>query len=302
MNLQSSYVPAGKLTNHEPMSKHTSWRVGGTADRYYQPRDTEDLAAFISQLPATEKITWIGLGSNLLVRDGGIRGTVIATSGVLVDCELVDDQVIRAGSGVPCAKVSKLAAKSGLGGIEFFAGIPGVVGGALAMNAGAFGGETWSLVKQVETLDRQGQRHIRQPQEYDLGYRHVSGPADEWFIAAWFLLDVDESGQGSERIKKLLAKRNNSQPMGQASCGSVFRNPENDYAARLIDSCGLKGRRIGAAEVSTKHANFIINTGQAQAADIEALISMVHDTVEEKTGISLIAEVRIIGENMEVAA
>jgi len=286
----------GVLTEHEPMSRHTSWRVGGTADRFYQPADIEDLVLLLQQLPDDEPVTWVGLGSNLLVRDGGIRGTVIATSGMLNEMEQIDAQDIRVEAGVACAKVARFSVRCGLRGGEFLAGIPGTMGGALAMNAGAFGNETWECVESVETLDKKGGRHLRTTDEYRVDYRQVSGPEDEWFVAARLKFLPGDSEAGSKRIKQLLAQRGETQPTQQASCGSVFRNPPDDHAARLIEACGLKGTCVGGACVSDKHANFIVNMGNAKAADIEALINKVSDTVQRERGIQLVPEVHMFGE------
>jgi UDP-N-acetylmuramate dehydrogenase len=286
----------GNLLLDEPMSKHTSWRIGGPADRYYQPADIDDLALFLAQLPEKEPVYWLGLGSNLLVRDGGIRGTVIATSGVVNGLEQLDEHTVRVEAGVACAKVARFCARAGLAGAEFLAGIPGTMGGALAMNAGAFGGETWDVVKEVETLDRQGQRHLRRPEDFEISYRHVTGTQDEWFVAAH--LQLDKNGKPDElqaEIKSLLAKRGDSQPTSLPNAGSVFRNPEGDYAARLIEACGLKGKCEGAACVSDKHANFIINTGGAKACEVESLIERIAQTVTEKQGVELQREVHIMG-------
>jgi UDP-N-acetylmuramate dehydrogenase len=285
----------GELCRDEPMSRHTSWRVGGPARTYYRPADLEDLAVFLSGLPADEDVVWLGLGSNLLVRDGGIPGTAIATFGVLGELSLLDETVLRAEAGVACAKVARFSANHGLVGGEFLAGIPGSVGGALAMNAGAFGGETWDYIRAVETIDRAGIRRVRDPDEFQVGYRQVKGPPGEWFIAARFEFQRGNTAAALERIRALLAQRGATQPTRQPSCGSVFRNPPGDYAARLIEASGLKGSCIGAACVSDKHANFIVNTGGARAADIEALIAHVRDEVERVHGVSLQTEVRIVG-------
>jgi UDP-N-acetylmuramate dehydrogenase len=286
----------GTLLRDEPMSKHTSWRIGGPADRYYQPADLDDLAQFLAQLPEDEPVFWLGLGSNLLVRDGGIRGTVIATSGVVNGLERIDEHTVRAEAGVSCAKVARFCARAGLVGAEFLAGIPGTMGGALAMNAGAFGGETWEIVSAVETLDSRGQRQRRTRSDYQIGYRSVSGPAGEWFVAAELSLQPGETEAGQARIKELLAKRGATQPTQQPNAGSVFRNPEGDFAARLIEACGLKGACEGAACVSEKHANFIVNTGGATAAQVEALIERVAATVQAQQGVQLQREVHIVGE------
>ncbi|MDT8382955.1 MAG: UDP-N-acetylmuramate dehydrogenase [Gammaproteobacteria bacterium] len=289
----------GNLLLDEPMSKHTSWRIGGPADRYYQPADIEDLAQFLAQLPATEPVFWLGLGSNLLVRDAGIRGTVIATSGVVNGLSQLDETTVRAEAGVACAKVARFCARAGLSGSAFLAGIPGTMGGALAMNAGAFGGETWDVVAAVETVDRHGRLHRRTPNEFEIAYRHVRGPQGEWFIAAELQL---EGGGNSDlllaEIKALLSKRSDTQPTQLPNAGSVFRNPEADYAARLIEACGLKGICEGAACVSDKHANFIINTGGATAHDVETLIERITHTVAEKMSVQLQREVHIVGEGV----
>jgi UDP-N-acetylmuramate dehydrogenase len=285
----------GVLRENEPLSRHTSWRVGGPADRYYVPASIEDLSLFVAGLPAGEPVYWVGLGSNLLVRDGGVRGTVIGTHGVLSGLERRPDGTVVAEAGVPCAKLARQCVRWGLGQAEFFAGIPGTVGGALAMNAGAFGGETWRHVSSVQTMDRCGIVHHRGREQYEVGYRSVRGPADEWFLAANLSFETDSAASSAD-IKALLARRKASQPIGLPSCGSVFRNPPGDHAARLIETAGLKGRRIGGAEVSPKHANFIINTGGATAADIEQLIDLVRKTVLEVHGVRLQPEVRILGE------
>jgi UDP-N-acetylmuramate dehydrogenase len=297
MAARRNEVVRGVLLENEPMARHTTWRVGGPAARYYQPADIDDLAQFLARLPANEPLFWVGLGSNLLVRDGGICGTVIATAGLLNGIEQLNALTVRAEAGVPCAKVARFCARLSLTGAEFLAGIPGTLGGALAMNAGAFGGETWKLVRTVETLDRGGQRHERTANDYRVGYREVEGPADEWFVAATLQLQLGDSELATARIRALLDQRAASQPTQQPNAGSVFRNPPGDYAARLIESCGLKGYCIGGACVSEKHANFIVNTGSATAADIEALIERVAATVQQQCRIGLVREIHIVGEH-----
>lgn len=286
----------GELLLDEPLSRYTSWRVGGPARRFYRPADSADLIAFLRQLDPEEPLLWIGLGSNLLVRDGGFAGTVIATQGRLVEMGRDGDCGIRAEAGVACAKLARFAARAGLVGLEFFAGIPGTLGGALAMNAGAFGGETWRRVLSVETIDRRGEVRQRLPQEFGIGYREVWSPAGEWFLSARLGLARGDTGAAQAEIRRLLDQRAITQPTGEPSCGSVFRNPEGTHAARLIQAAGLKGERIGGAQVSEKHANFIINTGGASAAEIEALLLLVQAAVEAASGIRLEPEVRIVGE------
>ena len=292
-------VSRGQLLLDEPMSRHTSWRVGGPADRVYIPADLADLAAFVKTLRVDEPLYWVGLGSNLLVRDGGVRGTVILTSGALNELTTNADGVMRAEAGVACAKAARFSVNHGYVGAEFLAGIPGTIGGALAMNAGAFGGETWNIVQAVETLDRRGVIRTRTPADYRVTYRHVDGPDNEWFIAGHFKLAKGEASKAKTLIKSLLAKRGATQPTQLPNAGSVFKNPPNDHAARLIESCGLKGTREGNACVSDLHANFIVNLGGASAADIERLILRVQSVVEKQKGVRLEAEVRVIGESNE---
>ncbi len=298
MNSLRSQNLQGVLHKNESMARHTSWRVGGLVKQFYIPADVDDLAGFLCQLSANEPIIWLGLGSNLLVRDGGINGTVISTSGLLNGLECSDDAEVRAEAGVPCAKVARFCGQRNLVGAEFFAGIPGTVGGALAMNAGAFGGETWQWVTSVETISRDGVRRQRRPGEYTISYRSVSGPADEWFVAAHFKLPNGDGPASLARIKALLEKRNQTQPTGCPTCGSVFRNPPGQFAGQLIEQCGLKGFSIGGASIAEKHANFIVNTGDASAAEIEALIKYVMTEVEKQCGVSLVPEVRIVGEDL----
>ena len=287
----------GRVLRDEPMSRHTSWRVGGPADRYFEPADMKDLASFLAGLPAGEPLLWIGLGSNLLVRDGGVRGTVINTSG-LSELEWVEDGRLRAEAGVPCAKVARSSARAGYTGAEFLCGIPGSMGGALAMNAGAFGGETWAIVERAETIDRIGNLRMRERNEFGIGYREVRMPAaEEWFVAAVLAVRPDPQRGGEARIRNLLARRSATQPTGQPSCGSVFRNPPADHAGRLIEAAGLKGRRVGGAFVSEKHANFIITEDGARACDVESLIDLVQREVEGRNGVRLLPEVRIVGEH-----
>lgn len=286
----------GELRLQEPMARHTTWRVGGPADRFYRPADREDLIAFLRSLPEDEPVFWCGLGSNLLVRDGGVRGTVIFLQGGVDELRRLDDTRVHADCGVACAKVARFAARQNLVDAEFLAGIPGTMGGALAMNAGAFGGETWRVVEDVETMTRGGEIHRRRPEEYSVGYRRVEAPAEEWFLSCTLALRPGDGDAAMQRIRELLAQRAASQPIGKPSCGSVFRNPEGDHAARLIEAAGLKGTRCGGAVVSDKHANFIINEGDATAADIEQLVEAVRTRIADRFGVRLEAEVRVVGE------
>ena len=291
------------IIKEEPMSRHTSWRAGGVAKQYVQAESISALASFIASLPVEEKLLWLGLGSNTLVRDGGFNGTVIATQGLMsqitiAEKEGLDEAMVYAGAGVSGAKLARFCSKNNLAGAEFFAGIPGLLGGALAMNAGAFGGETWPLVVEVETINRKGEITKRSANEFEYGYRHVKGPAEEWFVSATMKLKKQQLKNNTVDIKQLLAKRAVTQPTGVASCGSVFRNPDGLYASQLIEDCGLKGKRIGGAVISNKHANFIINENKATAADIESLITLIQKTVKQQHGILLQTEVRIVGEEI----
>lgn len=287
----------GEMRENEPLAAHTSWRVGGPARRFYRPADREDLVGFLHQLDPAEPLLWVGLGSNLLVGDRGFPGTVIHTQGCLSGLELRGDSVVYAEAGTSCAKLARFTARQDLVGIEFLAGIPGTVGGALAMNAGAWGGETWARVRCVRTIDRLGSIRERIPEDFEIGYREVKGPAGEWFLDVEFELQRGDGEAAMARIRELLDRRARSQPVGLPSCGSVFRNPPGDFAARLIEAQGLKGLRMGGAQVSEKHANFIINIGDATAADIQSLIDHVQVQVEEGTGVRLVPEVkRVIGD------
>ena len=314
----------GELRHQVAMSKHTSWRAGGVADRTYQPADLADLQTFLRGLPADEAVYAVGLGSNLLVRDGGLRGTVVLLHGALKALRMTGANTLHVEAGVPGAKLARFAAAHNLSGAAFFAGIPGTLGGMLAMNAGCYGRETWQHVSGVQVLTRSGELLERKPQDYEIGYRYVEriedrglesqdrGSSDtpgfprspiphprsseEFFVSASLHFANGDGEVARQEIKDLLNKRIASQPLELANAGSVFRNPAGDHAARLIESCGLKGKRIGGAQVSEKHANFIVNTGGATAADIENLIGQVREIVAAKTGIDLHPEVRIIGE------
>jgi UDP-N-acetylmuramate dehydrogenase len=286
----------GKLLLNEPLARYTSWRVGGRADQFYIPADLEDLGAFLKSLDEAEPVYFIGLGSNLLVRDGGIRGTVVLMHNVLTTLQM-DGEDVYVEAGVTCAKLAKFCAKEARQGAEFFAGIPGTLGGALAMNAGCYGSETWNVVKRVTTINKRGELNTRDASAFIPSYRHIDMPvSDEWFVAAWLSLEHGDAQESAQKIKALLAKRLAAQPLNQPSAGSTFRNPPGDYAARLIEASGLKGYIIGGAQVSEKHANFIVNIGGANALDIELLIQHMRETVLEKHGVALQQEVKVLGE------
>ncbi|RMG28441.1 MAG: UDP-N-acetylmuramate dehydrogenase [Gammaproteobacteria bacterium] len=295
MTAAEADMGGGVLREHEPMARHTSWRVGGPARLFYRPAGVDDLAAFLAGLDPDLPVLMVGLGSNLLVRDGGFPGVVIALQGALDRLVRVGPEGFEAEAGVTCARLARAAARAGLTGAEFLAGIPGTVGGALAMNAGAFGGETWAAVTAVQTIDRRGVLRWRDPSDFEVGYRRVVGPPGEWFVAGRFRYAPGDPAAAQARIRALLARRGATQPTRQPSCGSVFRNPPGDHAARLIEAAGLKGTCIGGACVSDRHANFIVNTGAATATDIERLIRHVQAQVEAAFGVRLEPEVRIVG-------
>lgn len=298
----------GILKLNEPLAPHTSWHIGGLADKYFRPADTEDLAAFLkTEVKENEPITWLGLGSNVLIADSGIRGVLIHTlaqtgsSAIRVSESETnkDKMLIWVDAGVTCAKLAKYCAKAGLLGGEFFAGIPGTVGGALAMNAGAWGGETWRLIKQVEVINRLGERTFRFPEEYTIGYRtakKINKDSEEWFVTGCFEFERGDPEIATQKIKALLQERTAKQPIGVFSCGSVFKNPEGDHAGRLIEASQLKGFTIGGAQISPKHANFILNLGTAKAQDVLALIKHIQTVIFKEHQIHLEPEVKVLGD------
>lgn len=288
----------GAMRENEPMARHVSWRAGGAAARAYFPTDIDDLVAFIGALRPDESLLLVGLGSNLLVRDGGFDGTAIFTHGVLNTLRREDDGSYYAEAGVASPKLARFVANHGGVEAEFLAGIPGTVGGALTMNAGCYGGETWRYVDRVLMLDRQGKTHVRTAADFAIGYRHVGLKAElnEIFLAAWFRFPEGDGEAARERIRTLLEQRIATQPLQLPNAGSVFRNPPGDHAARLIEAAGLKATQIGGARVSEKHSNFIVNPdGKATAAEIEMLIGRIQAVVKEKFGVDLVREVRIVG-------
>lgn len=297
--MDNEFIDCGTILYNESLANYNTWRVGGPAKCLFKPFDIKGLQKFLQLLPIDEPILWLGLGSNSLISDEGFDGTVILTQGCLKNIELVENGPVRAEAGVSCAQLARFCSRNGMVNGEFWAGIPGTFGGALRMNAGCYQSETWEYVTAVETIDRFGEIRKRLPKEFNIQYRHVDGLKEnqEWFLAGYCQLPKGDSEQSLQKIKELLAKRAASQPTGEYNCGSVFRNPPGDYAARLIESCGLKGKRIGGAQISLKHANFIINeNADAKAKDICDLINLVKETVKNKYDINLIQEVHMIGE------
>lgn len=295
MNTQRK-IEKGVLSENVNLAGFTSWQVGGDAERFYWPLDLADLQRFLKTLPANEPITWLGLGSNVLINDSGLKGTVIVTQGALKQMELLDATTVYAQAGVSCAQVSRFSAKNNLVKGEFLAGIPGTVGGALFMNAGSFGGETWERVLYVDTINRHGDIKRRYPNEFQISYRTTVGLGkDEWFVGAAFGFEPGNGEVALATIKEMLAKRAQTQPTGEPSCGSVFRNPKPQFSGQLIESLGLKGFQVGRVQVSPKHANFFVNLGGATAQDIVTLIQTVKQKVRDAYGIELHEEVRYLG-------
>ena len=293
-----------------PLAKYTSYKVGGVAKIYFKPENLQQLGAFIKELPKEEKIFWLGLGSNVLIRDGGIDGAVIHTNNVLNNIEIIERNskglLVKVGAGLSCAQLAKFCVKNNLANGIWFAGIPGTMGGALAMNAGAFGGETWRHVISVEVINRQGEILQRSKDDYKIGYRSVihlknfNNCLNEWFTAGLLFFSFGEITDNFEshlqdQINLLLKKRKTTQPIGTLNCGSVFKNPLNSFAAQLIESTKLKGKKLGGAIVSSKHANFIINLGTATAKELEQLICLVQEEVFITHNILLELEVKIVG-------
>jgi len=288
----------GSLRSNEPMALHVSWRAGGKVARAYFPADLDDLAAFFGRTRFDEPLLVVGLGSNLLVRDGGFDGTMVFTHAALDGLRVEADGSVYCEAGVGSPKLARFAANAGLAGAEFLAGIPGTCGGALAMNAGCHGGETWNHVERVLMLNRRGERIVRTREDFEIGYRHVGlrNATDEIFAAAWLRFPAGNAEAARNRMRELLDKRSATQPLQLPNAGSVFRNPPNDHAARLIEAAGFKGVMEGGARVSEKHANFIVNPdGRASATEIETLMGRVQAAVLEKFAIQLRCEVRIVG-------
>ncbi len=291
--IAARFAPRVKLA--EPMSRHTSWHIGGPADVFFTPADRTDLLAFLETLPKGTPLFWLGLGSNLLVRDGGIRGVVIDTTG-LDKLEEIDRTTLYSEAGVPCARIARRCIGLELGPAEFFAGIPGTLGGALTMNAGAFGGEPWPRVRAVDVCDARGRERRRDAREYSYSYRRIVAPVPGEFFLGAVLAFEHRPGLTDDALREMIARRKEKQPIGEWSCGSTFTNPPGDHAARLIEAAGLKGMRIGDIMVSPKHANFLVNVGAASAADVENLVAHIQMEVKRKFGVSLTPEFRIAGE------
>ena len=279
----------------ESMAKHTSWRIGGCADLFYSPKSREDLVSFLSSVDPNLPITWIGKGTNILVRDAGIRGVVISTKSFLKEIKKTTEHIYKVEAGVACVELALFCQKNGIGPAAFFSGIPGSIGGALTMNAGSFGMETWDLVKEVEVINEKGDISFLEKESFDIAYRTVTFPFRLWFLSCSMSLSSDEQTT-KDNLIELRNQRIKTQPLSEDTCGSVFKNPPGNFAGALIEGSGLKGFKIGSASISEKHANFIVNQGGATAGDIENLINHTRQVVKKNYDIDLQPEVRIMGE------
>ena len=289
----------GSLHFDHSLKRLNTWRVGGAAECFFKADDAAALSHFLRYCAADHPIFYLGLGSNVLVRDGGIRGIVISLGHGFNWIEPRSEDTIGAGAGTSCAQLARFYVNNGLPGLEFMVGIPGTVGGALRMNAGAFGGEIWEYAVAIETIDRQGTRKKRMLNEMDVGYRFVDLPDDECIISGEFKRpqEIKAKDELRKQLKTYLDMRNQTQPTNMPTCGSVFKNLQGSSAGRLIEECGLKSYTVGNAMVSEKHANFIVNKGSATARDIEELIVHIQAVVREQSGVHLQPEVVIIGDH-----
>lgn len=287
----------GKVWIDEPLANHTTWRIGGPCDLLIQPRDKESLILAV-QIIHRHNIPWrvIGRGSNLLVRDGGIRGAVFKVAEGLSHCEFKGEEV-RVGAGYSMIRLTVEAGKMGLTGLEFAGGIPGSVGGAVYMNAGAHGSDLSRILKEAEILFENGETKVLSNEELQFSYRHSLLQSQKGIVLeAVFQLKTGDRKEIAAALAAYKDRRRQSQPLQQPCAGSVFRNPPGDHAGRLIEACNLKGYKVGGAQVSTIHANFIVNCGGATATDVLTLMEHVQSVVQEKFGVNLHPEVLVVGE------
>jgi UDP-N-acetylmuramate dehydrogenase len=293
INEKHDFYSVAGLERNVDLSKHSSWRCGGAADYFFQPKNKNKLCEFIKAYSQDYSILWLGLGSNILFRDAGVDSVVVLTAGSLSSISWERSDLLYAQSGTTCAKIAREAARKNFGDLAFLSGIPGTLGGALKMNAGAIGSEIWSFVHKVEVVNADGEVRYLRASEYSPHYRGVAGPELQ-FLGAWLRLS-QKIPHAIEKIKEVLAERRASQPTGEFTCGSVFKNPVGHYAGALIEKCDLKGFRLGGVAVSEKHANFFINNGGASSREIESLIELVKSRVRGKFGVKLEEEVQILG-------
>jgi UDP-N-acetylmuramate dehydrogenase len=293
----------GRLTADVPLAPFTWFRVGGPAEVLFSPADEDDLAYFLNNLPREIPVTVIGLGSNLIVRDGGVRGVVIRLAGRAFGAiETTADFRVVAGAAALDAQVARAAAEAGIDGLAFFRGVPGSIGGALRMNAGAHGGETRDRLIEARAIDRAGAPRVFSNEAMGFAYRHSGAPEDVIFTRAVFQGRRGDPAAIKAEMERITAEREASQPIREKTGGSTFKNPPGHKAWALIDAAGCRGLRLGGAEVSTMHCNFLINRGAASAADIEALGEEVRRRVKAASGIELEWEIKRLGEAMSAAS
>lgn len=285
----------GRLSADQPLAPVTWLRVGGPADLVFQPADADDLALFLRHLPQEVPVLTIGLGSNLLVRDGGIQGAVIRLSAKGFGAIAVEGETIRAGAAVPDKRLAEAAAEAGLGGFAFYAGIPGAVGGALRMNAGAHGGETADVLRAVTAVNRRGETATLDAPSLGYSYRHCAAGEDLIFVEALFAGTRRDRAAIREEMAAVAEHREKAQPIREKTGGSTFKNPPGHSAWKLIDAAGCRGLQIGGARMSDMHCNFMINTGDASATDLERLGETVRARVLKTSGVALDWEIKRLG-------
>ena len=283
----------GRLRENVSLKDYNTWKIGGKAEYFYEPSDIKDLKLFLELLKNTP-VTFLGNGSNVLIRDGGINGCVICLKNTLNNYFVKDEEYIFE-AGLSCMKMAQITARENYEGLEYLCGIPGSLGGALAMNAGCYGGNIWDHVLTVSLINNDGEIIKKNKNDFIIGYRNTSLKENNFFISAVFKLRKNKLKNSLEKIKEFLQDRRSKQPTGLLSCGSVFKNPKNLYAAKLIESIGLKGYKIGGACISEKHANFIISDKSTKSIDIEKLINFTQKEVVKKKEVVLETEVKFIG-------
>lgn len=287
----------GKLEFDAPLSKLSWFRTGGNADLLFTPLDEQDLCEFLKQLPQSVPVTPLGVGSNMLIREGGIEGAVIRF-GKKFSTISVDDETITAGAGSPDISVARAALDAKLTGFEFLRGVPGTIGGALKMNAGAYGSEVSDIFQSAKAVDRNGTAHVIEPDQMGFSYRHTSVPEDYIFTSGTFKGTPGESEQIQRRMTEIGDAREESQPLRTRTGGSTFKNPEGQAAWKLVEGAGCRGLKIGGARVSEKHCNFLINEGDATSQDIEELGEEVRRRVMNVSGVKLEWEIKRIGRHL----
>lgn len=287
----------GKVQYNAPLSKLSWFRTGGQADLLFTPYDEQDLCDFLMQLPDGIPVTPLGVGSNMLIRDGGIDGAVIRF-GKNFSTIKIEDDTITAGTGTPDISVARAALDAKLTGFEFLRGVPGTIGGALKMNAGAYGAEVSDIFKSARAVDRKGKVHILKTDQMGFSYRHTSAPEDYIFTEGTFIGTPGNADQIQRRMNEIGEAREESQPLRTRTGGSTFKNPEGLSAWKLVEAAGCRGLKIGGARVSAKHCNFLINEGDATSKDIEELGEEVRQRVLKETGITLEWEIKRIGRHL----